>query len=1153
MRCVLLAGLLLFGAEAAAGDEAVTPAQAAARARALAETADWEGLATLARDPGPDPWLVVDRLCVDKRFDTAERFARSVPGQAAQLAAYVASQKGAPPDPEAFALVARALAAARAGRFEEAHRLVEARSPSGIRGVQVALVRGYAAYGLKAFGRAEPLFLGGADRAFRLGWRGGVLECLRQAAVAAMRDGRLPEAIRHWTRHAELAAAWGDPVAAARSTRDAGFQWQRLGEIGKAREHFGRALAMSERAKDRPGQLWAHRRRGHLEFHAGRPEAARESLNAGLELALALKDVGAVEFCRAYLWRVYQNSGRFREAIEHGTKGLALAEKHDRAPAIAGWSSNLGLSYYGLGEYREALRHLNRSLAVARRMGDRSAEARALINMGLNRMGLGQYGEALRSFERAAPLTSGADRAVVDSNMGLTYQRMGALRRALELQQRALAAHRANNNADGIATALMNLGSVHLHMGNFAPALRCLDDAGEIYERLKNPARMATLLTRKGQARFLLKEDERAFALYRRALELQTGIGNRAGIADTWADLGGLHLRRGELDAAQAVLTEALAQYRAIQRPAGEALALSNLARVHLRRNELPGARRTGQQALEIYTRLASETEAVRTRQLLAEVAWNEGKRVEALAAMREVRTSARSIPYWPVYILSSQLLAEYHLAQDDPRTAVEFARDAVEQVARVLGGLGDEEGAQAREEHGDLFETALAAAVAAGDVEQACRFMELGRAGALLEALGGGRAVLSATVPARLMVFLAKAREAVHAARAKERAAARAGDKDALARHQAAVGRAEATLERTLARVQREAKAAASVAYPRAKSVAEIQAALRDDEAFVQYALYDRAVALVLTRTDARLVQLGPGEPVREACRQLVVGSGRSVRGLRPRDTVRPEAAVQAATARLRDLVVAPLRLGNDAKRVVVSPHGILGYVPTCLLLPGRQVAHVDSATTLALLRAATARPGKGVLAVGDPATGLAPLPGARVEAKAVGSEVLLGHDATWPRVQQAIGGAPRWRSLHLACHGLIDVERPAFSALAFTPVEPRDGRLRALDLARTRVDADLVVLSACESGKGKVYLSEGIVGFTRAFMIAGAPRVIVSLWKVDDAATRALMVRFYELWNSGLGVAEALGGAQEFVRAQKRWGHPYFWAAWKLWGLPS
>ncbi len=124
---------------------------------------------------------------------------------------------------------------------------------------------------------------------------------------------------------------------------------------------------------------------------------------------------------------------------------------------------------------------------------------------------------------------------------------------------------------------------------------------------------------------------------------------------------------------------------------------------------------------------------------------------------------------------------------------------------------------------------------------------------------------------------------------------------------------------------------------------------------------------------------------------------------------------------------------------------------------------------------------------------------------------------------------------------------------------------------MLRRKIPADLVVLSAWETGRGLIGHGEGIVGLMRAFMYAGAPRVICSLWKVDDEATLALMKRFYELWNpagtlseqseskgrengsAGLDVADALREAQTFVRGHEKWEHPYYWAAWVLWGLPE
>jgi hypothetical protein len=132
-------------------------------------------------------------------------------------------------------------------------------------------------------------------------------------------------------------------------------------------------------------------------------------------------------------------------------------------------------------------------------------------------------------------------------------------------------------------------------------------------------------------------------------------------------------------------------------------------------------------------------------------------------------------------------------------------------------------------------------------------------------------------------------------------------------------------------------------------------------------------------------------------------------------------------------------------------------------------------------------------------------------------------------------------------------DPERPTLSSLVLTPHAGNDGFLAALEVLRMEIPADLVVLSACETGRGKIVTGEGIVGLTRAFMHAGAPRVVCSLWKVDDDATAALMTKFYEIWKTGpTSAASALRRAQDHVRAQPKWKHPYYGAAWVLWGLP-
>jgi len=146
-------------------------------------------------------------------------------------------------------------------------------------------------------------------------------------------------------------------------------------------------------------------------------------------------------------------------------------------------------------------------------------------------------------------------------------------------------------------------------------------------------------------------------------------------------------------------------------------------------------------------------------------------------------------------------------------------------------------------------------------------------------------------------------------------------------------------------------------------------------------------------------------------------------------------------------------------------------------------------------------------------------------------------------------------YRYVHFATHGVIDTERPGLSSLLLSMVDengkPQDGFLRANDIYNLKLPADLVVLSACQTGLGKEIRGEGLVGLTRGFMYAGAARVVVSLWSVNDQATAELMTRFYQrMLKQRQRPAAALRAAQVEMWRQPQWHAPFYWAAFTLQG---
>jgi CHAT domain-containing protein len=187
--------------------------------------------------------------------------------------------------------------------------------------------------------------------------------------------------------------------------------------------------------------------------------------------------------------------------------------------------------------------------------------------------------------------------------------------------------------------------------------------------------------------------------------------------------------------------------------------------------------------------------------------------------------------------------------------------------------------------------------------------------------------------------------------------------------------------------------------------------------------------------------------------------------------------------------------------------------------------------------------------------------LPGTRREASGIAALVpeadriqALDFDAT--RAVLTGPDAGQYRIIHLATHGLLNTTHPELSGIVLSLVDrqgkPQNGFLRLYEIYNLKLGADLVVLSACQTGLGKEIQGEGLVGLTRGFMYAGAPRVLASLWKVDDRATAELMKRLYGtmLGPNPLPPAAALRAAQIEMWKTKGFENPYYWAAFTLQG---
>lgn len=376
------------------------------------------------------------------------------------------------------------------------------------------------------------------------------------------------------------------------------------------------------------------------------------------------------------------------------------------------------------------------------------------------------------------------------------------------------------------------------------------------------------------------------------------------------------------------------------------------------------------------------------------------------------------------------------------------------------------------------------------------------------------------------------------------------------------------------------------------AKASAEL---LEKETALIEFALgEERSFAWVLQSGKMAAIPL-PGRKELET----LVNAFRAAVSAKVNSATAPQAIARLKTQSqpLYDKLFQPLESHLIGTRnLIIVPDGVLAYLPfetlignskhgvSGFLLERFAISYAPSASALTALRTikANAPQTAGFVAFGDPVYSKpesAPakpaeirerkfdfqqLPYTRTEVNEIASlfpaserRVLLGAEADEARVKTEPLG--RFRYVHFATHALVDEEYPARSAIMLSAPyadvasdKPEDGALQMAEIMRLKLNADLVTLSACRTGLGRLLYGEGIIGLTRAFLYAGADSVVVSLWNVNDIATASLMKSFYKHLNQGLSKDDALRQAKlEMLRSpQAAWRHPYYWAPFVLVG---
>lgn len=858
----------------------------------------------------------------------------------------------------------------------------------------------------------------------------------------------------------------------------------------------------------------------------------------------------------------YESAERsYREALE---TWRAVADRFWEAETL----DRLGVASAGQRRWQAALESHLESARLFEALEDPRSQALALNWAAKARFSLGQIREALADFERALelrPLEDRSDRAVLLVNLAQTHQTLGRNAEAFDHYDEALRLLDESGDSNAKAQVLHQMGLVYRTLGESERSLDYLDAAAEMRARLNDPNGRAASIHQRGRLWLQLGKLEQAFEDHQTALDLRRSTSHARGQVAALTSLGEVARRRGDRSEALAKFRDALKIARA-QRPRSpqaEARILWNLGVS----SEPAAAIAYFEGARDLYRAVE---DAAGEAQALLGIARAKRREGNLEAATESVEAALELVESLRPSVLSDDLNQSYSATmQGYFEVYIELLMDLEERVPGV--------GYAAR---------ALAAA-------------ERARARALLDRLNASGAEFRSSASASL---IGRERELQRQVNAAERW--RLGlleDRNSTEEERQAAARTVRgyldELGRLRAEIRRESPHYAALTQPETLTLHQIQRLVLDERSLLlEYWLgEERSFLFLVSREGLSSFEL-PG-------RERVEASARRVHRLLERSH-RPEArrAVADALCDASRTLLAPIAGRLEGRRLLIVADGALQYLPFSALADPRRLdacpsapplllanetAYLPSASVLATLRleaAERARPRAAVAVVADPVfssrdprlgpvpaalegrgagtrTGQSPgalgrlarLPHSRTEAEAIVK--LAGANATFravgfeARKELLLEGAlSGFRVVHLATHAVLDSSRPGLSGIVFSLVDekgdPQDGLLRMHELYGLRLPAELVVLSACRTALGKEVRGEGLIGWTRAFAYAGAERLIVGLWDVDDRSTATLMERLYRnLLVQGLSPSAALRQAQLSSRSENP--APYYWAA--------
>jgi CHAT domain-containing protein/Tfp pilus assembly protein PilF len=855
-----------------------------------------------------------------------------------------------------------------------------------------------------------------------------------------------------------------------------------------------------------------------------------------------------------FLGILHSRAENYGEAVKLLQKSLNIYKENEILDKLAESYSTLGIIEENALDYDKALQAFSSSLKISEEIGEDLNRGRELRRIGrIFYLRLNRYDRAKAYFQQAYDLFMEIEQLdqVVETllELGLVAEKQGDFDVALNRYREAQVLAKKIDMKPGLSKAFLYQANSHWFQGNYQKAFKFQQKALAIAEEITDKRQKIFVFNTLGLIYWTLNNSSQALGNLNKSLKLAEEIESPLDIATAYNNIGLVYRKDKKYEKSIEFFQKALKKDEELKSKWGQGYTHRNLGMSYLRLDQLDFASIHIQKAVALSREIGNQTNLVKSMLEMGNLAMKRKNCSKAISAFKETEALAGKLKISEVHWRALRGQGKCLAMHGNLNPATEAYKKSAEIVEDMRAAIKIEEFKNGfLTDKQDVFKELVLLLLDQNKTAEAFSYAEKAKSRSFIDLLGNQKVSLKNDVSQKLYDSLTKQKNQI---RKIEETLGKTEEEDKRNQLLNDLVTSKNNYQEILIKVKEQSPQLSSFVTVETLNISEIQKLLEPKVALIEYLTTPKELVIwVVSQNSLQVTKV----PIEEKELEKLVNDYRNrMQNLAP---------LEEQTGKLYDIAIKPIEPWIQTQKTLgIIPNGILHYIsfsslrgPNGYLFEKHPLFYAPSASVLKFTFGRKYEKKSGpvkVLALSNPDLGSLnyDLPLAELEANAIKwdfpkIDVLTREKATESWLKKHIS---EYQIIHIASHGEFDPINPLFSSLKLTRDQSEDGNFEVNEVFSLDIKADLVTLSACQTGLGKIEGGDELMGLNRAFFYAGTHALISSLWRVSDISTAILIKHFYRNYATNLK-AESLRKAQLLVK--QSYQHPAYWSAFSLTG---